>query len=72
MKVKYLKVKGISKGYTDYKLNLVDLETMKVIAIIETGSIEHDDLYQIVSRMVRLMSNSDFIVTFDLEELNKK
>ena len=67
--MKFLKLELITKCYTDNILQSIEIETGEIVAIFQVGSIEDpNELYKMVSHLIRHLYNKDFALVFDLEE----
>lgn len=72
--MKFLKLELKGNGYTDKTLNLVEIETGELVAILEVSSLDvnEEKLYGMVSHLIRYLYNEDFALVFDLKEKEVK
>ena len=72
--MKFLKLELRGKGYTKQSLNLIEIETGEIIAILEVSSLDvnEEKLYGMVSHLIRYLYNEDFALVFDLKEKEVK
>lgn len=66
--MKFLRLEMKAKGYTDYDLNLIEIETGEIIAIFQTNTLELGKLYNMVAHFMRYEYNENFSLSFKLNE----
>lgn len=68
----FLKLELMEKGYTDNTLKLTEIETGEIVAILKVTEINENELYKMVSHLIRHLCNQDFALVFNLEEKKEK
>lgn len=66
--MKFLKLELKEKSYTDNTLILTEIETGEIIAVLEVHDLDENELYKMVSHLIRHLYNKDFALVFDLNE----